>query len=87
MRRQIATSYGASPGQTVEIRCAYCDEQIFIEWEDRPRFLDRDRRATPELDHVIPLYHDGPHTVENLVPACLRCNRSKGPRIPARMPA
>ena len=31
-----------------------------------------------EIDHVIPTSKGGTHELSNLVPACLRCNRSKG---------
>lgn len=31
-------------------------------------------------DHVQPLSEDGAHALENLAPACPRCNLSKGPR-------
>jgi 5-methylcytosine-specific restriction endonuclease McrA len=31
-----------------------------------------------DLDHVIPLSRGGKHTIGNLLPACGRCNRSKG---------
>ena len=30
------------------------------------------------LDHVIPRHRGGQTVIENLVPACLRCNGSKG---------
>lgn len=33
-----------------------------------------------EQDHVIPLSKGGPHTRENVVPACKPCNASKGNR-------
>ena len=42
--------------------CAYCG----IESE----YLTR--------DHVVPLIHGGVHTLDNLVPACLECNTTKG---------
>jgi len=31
-----------------------------------------------EADHVIPLSRGGTHSIGNLVPACQKCNRSKG---------
>jgi Predicted transcriptional regulator with C-terminal CBS domains len=31
-------------------------------------------------DHVIPLDHEGPHAVHNVVPACRSCNSKKGNR-------
>ncbi|MFC2036280.1 HNH endonuclease [Chloroflexota bacterium] len=39
------------------------------------------------LDHVIPRYRDGQHTWENVVSACVPCNRLKAGRTPreARM--
>jgi len=33
------------------------------------------------LDHVIPLARGGEHVVENLVPACLPCNKSKKDKL------
>lgn len=33
-----------------------------------------------DLDHVIPLSRGGAHSIGNLLPACGRCNRSKGAR-------
>jgi len=34
------------------------------------------------LDHVIPRYRDGQHTWENVVSACVACNRRKAGRTP-----
>ncbi|MFC1950094.1 HNH endonuclease [Chloroflexota bacterium] len=34
------------------------------------------------LDHVIPRYQDGEHTWENVVSACVPCNRHKAGRTP-----
>ena len=34
------------------------------------------------LDHVIPRYRDGQHTWENIVSACVPCNRRKAGRTP-----
>ena len=81
MREAVALRHGGIPGKRVAIECAYCPSMIVIDWtEKRVRFLDERGRSFPELDHVEPVYWGGPHTVENLVPACLSCNRSKGPR-------
>ncbi len=51
--------------------CQYCGEQS--------------RHLT--LDHVIPRYRGGQHTWENVVSACVACNRRKAGRTPqeARM--
>jgi len=43
-------------------RCVYCKRKL--------------KRLT--MDHVIPLSRGGSHTKENVVPACSRCNSSKG---------
>ncbi|MFC2016328.1 HNH endonuclease [Chloroflexota bacterium] len=34
------------------------------------------------LDHVIPRYQNGQHTWENVVSACVPCNRRKAGRTP-----
>lgn len=82
MRAAVAERYGCHEGDLVIIGCAYCGDPIFIDRQTprRVRFLDSWGRSYPELDHVEPLFWDGPHTADNLVPACLSCNRSKGPR-------
>ena len=85
MRRAVAVRFDCLPGERRWIECAYCDDPIeIVHTPKRVQFLDRMGRSFPELDHVDPLYWGGPHTAENLVPACLRCNRSKGPRRLAR---
>lgn len=39
-------------------------------------------RAAENLDHVIPRSRGGPHTWENVVAACRRCNTRKEDRLP-----
>lgn len=34
------------------------------------------------MDHVIPLSRGGEHTLDNVVPACAKCNFSKGSKLP-----
>lgn len=82
MRREVAERYGCLAGERREVGCHYCGDRIIVDrtTHNRTRFLDVYGRSFPELDHVEPLYWGGPHTADNLVPACLRCNRSKGPR-------
>ena len=46
--------------------CQYCGEQS--------------RHLT--LDHVVPRYRSGQHTWENVVSACVACNRKKAGRTP-----
>jgi 5-methylcytosine-specific restriction endonuclease McrA len=80
MRREVAERYGCGDGERVEIACAYCGDPITIDRTNpkRVRFLDSGGTCRPELDHVESLFLGGPHVASNLVPACLRCNRSKG---------
>jgi 5-methylcytosine-specific restriction endonuclease McrA len=35
------------------------------------------------LDHIIPRYRSGPHSWENVVSACVACNRRKAGRTPS----
>lgn len=56
------------------------------------------RRMPLEQDHVVAITKNGPHTKDNVVPACKHCNSSKGNRsslpvpcpvatkVPARVP-
>ncbi|WP_374215876.1 HNH endonuclease [Frankia sp. AiPs1] len=37
--------------------------------------------ASTETDHIWPLSRGGPDTPDNIVPACSRCNRSKGTKL------
>jgi 5-methylcytosine-specific restriction endonuclease McrA len=39
--------------------------------------------AAVEVDHLIPVKLGGTDDLANLVPACLRCNRSKGAKSTA----
>ena len=47
-------------------RCRYCQKYC----EPPVDYL--------QIDHVIPLSRGGANTIENIVPACRACNRSKG---------
>ena len=37
----------------------------------------------PTMDHLTPLARGGEHTAENVAPACLPCNQSKGAKVVA----
>ena len=80
MRQEVARRLGVAPGEVSAQECTYCREPIIVNWADpdRVRFLDTLGRSRPELDHVHALANGGPHTAQNLVPACLSCNRRKG---------
>lgn len=80
MRQGVARRLLVEPGSVCRRPCIYCSQSLIVDWRDpeRVRFLDSEGRATPELDHVHSLANGGPHVVENIVLACLRCNRRKG---------
>lgn len=82
LRQQVARRVGATPGQTLTVKCNYCPVLLVIDWSDpkRVRILDAQGKATPELDHVKALANGGSHTADNLVVSCLSCNRKKGTR-------
>lgn len=48
--------------------CFYCGEE----------FLQPEGMHSYRKDHVIPVLHGGPTTIENTVLACVRCNSRKG---------
>lgn len=48
--------------------CFYCGEE----------FLQAEGMQSYRKDHVIPVLHGGPTTIENTVLACVRCNSRKG---------
>jgi 5-methylcytosine-specific restriction endonuclease McrA len=49
-------------------RCAYCQQEF--------------SQANPlQWDHVVPLARGGVDSIGNLLPACRRCNQSKGDRF------
>ncbi|MGW4720892.1 HNH endonuclease [Nocardia sp. NPDC004260] len=79
VRREVCRAAGAEIGRTVDVQCAYCDFYGSISWSE-------DYRYWPvidglELHHVIPEFHGGPTSADNITLACRSCNRSKGHRI------
>lgn len=49
-----------------EYRCAYCGKHS----------------KSLEMEHILPLSRGGDHTRDNIVPACRKCNATKGARTP-----
>lgn len=52
--------------------------EILVKHDYRCRYCRSDGPLT--IDHIIPLARGGRHDKSNIVPACLRCNTSKGAR-------
>ena len=76
----VVSAVGARPGTTSSIACAYCGAVGEVWWPLTYTGKVGSHMVMPgfEFDHVIPEFHVGPSTAENLVIACRPCNRSKG---------
>jgi 5-methylcytosine-specific restriction endonuclease McrA len=55
--------------------------EIFKRDHDTCQYCGKETRQLT-LDHVIPRYRDGQHTWENVVSACVSCNRRKAGSTP-----
>jgi 5-methylcytosine-specific restriction endonuclease McrA len=60
--------------QRADRRCEYC------------RFPERFAELRFQIDHIIPQQHGGLTHADNLALACFRCNKYKGPNLPALTP-
>lgn len=58
-------------------------QQILVRYGNRCVYCGSHERLT--MDHYIPVSKGGTHTKENVVPACLDCNRHKNARDPHRL--
>lgn len=59
-------------------RCFYCDcvlPEDNKEYDDAGRVVESSRNW--HVDHKTPLSRGGDHSIENLVPACRKCNMAK----------
>lgn len=54
--------------------CHICSGEI-------PKDVDRFHPLYLTMDHVIPLFHGGNHTLENVLPAHASCNKQKGAKL------
>lgn len=52
--------------------CWHCDKRLSFQ-----SYGKRGARGAWEIDHSIPLAQGGTDHLNNLVPACISCNRSK----------
>lgn len=55
-------------------------QELLEEFDYRCAYCNRDELL--EMDHMMPISRGGHHTKENVVPACVPCNRSKGALTP-----
>ena len=79
VRRELAARHGCVPGTSVRVKCAYCDFVGGVHWTVQP--TDRGPGWVAftdlEMDHVTAEINGGASSAENIVLACLPCNRSK----------
>jgi 5-methylcytosine-specific restriction endonuclease McrA len=79
-RRAVATKYGCAPGKSLNVQCYYCGATGTINWF---RLYNGQPSAWVsfsglELDHFQAEAEGGDQSPENMVLACMECNRSKG---------
>jgi 5-methylcytosine-specific restriction endonuclease McrA len=79
VRREVAAQYGASYGEETPAVCEYCGSRGSIYW------FPNSKPGWPalvglEFDHMRSEFQGGKSVVENLVLACLPCNRAKRER-------
>lgn len=81
VRRGIAEKYGCLPGGTAEAECYYCQAPGHIFWPALSSGRPGSWVTFPglELDHLEAEAIGGETSSGNMVLACRRCNRSKGP--------
>lgn len=58
----LNTIYDSFRDSSGNVLCAYCGDNI----------------PKPLMDHIVPVFGGGPHSKENIVPACQSCNQTKG---------
>jgi 5-methylcytosine-specific restriction endonuclease McrA len=79
VRRELAARHGCAPGASVDVKCAYCPSIGQVHWIVQP--TDRGPGWVTftglEMDHIAAEIAGGATTAENLVLACVPCNRSK----------
>ena len=51
---------------------------LLHQWQAEGRLCEYCGGPCETTDHVVPLIRRGANVASNLVPACLRCNSSKG---------
>lgn len=70
-------------GTQAETITAKCWNEVLEYFDNRCGYCGVQGKMSK--DHVIPLSKGGSHTLDNLVPACLHCNKTKQARGPLAM--
>lgn len=72
LKREIASKYGCEKGQSLSVKCSYCDFVGSIKWSGSYVTF-----PGMHLDHHIPESKGGETSLSNLVLACRDCNIAK----------
>lgn len=75
---------GLSRDEQLRLAGGYTQKQlrgILHEWQAEGRVCEYCGGPCETTDHVVPLSRGGANTLDNLVPACLWCNSSKGSKL------
>ena len=82
-RRAVALAAGGIPGEETVANCHYCDAGGRIVWARLYSGRPGAWVIFPglELHHAYPERLGGSGEPDNIVLACVRCNRSKGCRV------
>jgi 5-methylcytosine-specific restriction endonuclease McrA len=80
VRRELATRHGCTPGQSVDVKCEYCEFVGRVSWIVQPSDRGPGWVAFEglEMDHLVAEINGGAASSSNIVLACIQCNRSKG---------
>ena len=74
VRVHLAKQYGCILGERCPAWCVYCGASGEVIWWSG-QWVTFDQL---EMDHIFPEFLGGAMSVENIVLACRKCNRSKG---------
>lgn len=78
LKRDIASKYGCEKGQSIPVKCFYCDTIGLIKWNGANGNVSGYVTFTGlHIDHYIPESKGGETSLGNLVLACPDCNLAK----------
>lgn len=70
----------AAGGEALVGRCIHCGSRLAIG-------IDGEPLSDASVEHLVPLSHGGPDSLDNCAIACRRCNNDKGVRIDSLRPS